>query len=105
MDGVESENRCLSGGGSGVGEEGGKGVAIMIDRRRGALIGLAMGDALGAAIEFKSSGWGVLGRVWYIQIVANGAGTDGYAGGGVEGDSGSVVELKEINSNGKSCIR
>jgi len=28
----------------------------MIDRRRGALIGLAVGDALGAAIEFKSPG-------------------------------------------------
>ncbi len=28
----------------------------MIDRRRGALIGLAVGDALGAAVEFKSPG-------------------------------------------------
>ena len=28
----------------------------MNDRRRGALIGLAVGDALGAAIEFKSPG-------------------------------------------------
>ena len=28
----------------------------MIDRRRGALVGLAVGDALGAAIEFKSPG-------------------------------------------------
>jgi ADP-ribosyl-[dinitrogen reductase] hydrolase len=28
----------------------------MIDRRRGALIGLAVGDALGAAVEFKSRG-------------------------------------------------
>jgi len=28
----------------------------MIDRRRGALIGLAIGDALGAAVEFKTPG-------------------------------------------------
>src|SRR5580765_7790894 len=28
----------------------------MIDRRRGTLIGLAVGDALGAAVEFKSPG-------------------------------------------------
>ena len=28
----------------------------MNDRRRGALIGLAVGDALGAAVEFKSPG-------------------------------------------------
>ena len=28
----------------------------MIDRRRGALIGLAVGDALGAAVEFRSPG-------------------------------------------------
>lgn len=28
----------------------------MKDRRRGALIGLAVGDALGAAVEFKSPG-------------------------------------------------
>src|SRR5881275_1276655 len=28
----------------------------MSDRRRGALIGLAVGDALGAAVEFKSPG-------------------------------------------------
>jgi hypothetical protein len=77
----------------------------MIDRRRGALIGLAMGDALGAAVEFKSSGWGALGRVCHIRIVANGASTNGYAGEGVGGDSGSVIELKEMNSNGKSCIR
>src|SRR3982074_208519 len=28
----------------------------MTDRRRGALIGLAVGDALGAAVEFKSPG-------------------------------------------------
>jgi hypothetical protein len=32
------------------------GDAIMIDRCRGALIGLAVGDALGAAVEFKSPG-------------------------------------------------
>jgi ADP-ribosylglycohydrolase len=30
--------------------------AFMNDRRRGALIGLAVGDALGAAVEFKSPG-------------------------------------------------
>ena len=29
---------------------------VMLDRRRGALIGLAVGDALGAAVEFKSPG-------------------------------------------------
>ena len=34
-------------------ERGGK---VLIDRRRGALIGLAVGDALGAAVEFKSPG-------------------------------------------------
>lgn len=28
----------------------------MFDRRRGALVGLAVGDALGAAVEFKSPG-------------------------------------------------
>src|SRR5277367_5153400 len=28
----------------------------MIDRRRGVLIGLAVGDALGAAVEFRSPG-------------------------------------------------
>src|ERR1700676_961777 len=35
------------------GEPGGQ---IMIDRRRETLIGLAVGDALGAAVEFKSPG-------------------------------------------------
>lgn len=77
-----------------MGQAAQTGCKIINDRRRGALIGLAV-----------TIGRNILGRVWYIQIVANEAGTDGYAGGGVEGDSGSVVELKEINSNGKSCIR
>ena len=31
-------------------------VAIMKNRQRGALIGLAVGDALGAAVEFKLPG-------------------------------------------------
>lgn len=33
-----------------------QGEQVMNDRRRGALIGQAVGDALGAAVEFKSPG-------------------------------------------------
>ena len=37
-------------------EASGSGEQVMKDRRRGALIGLAVGDALGAAVEFSSPG-------------------------------------------------